>query len=197
MGSEAEFFDSIAEEWDGWECPDIQVRLARVLEYAKISAEMRVLDVGTGTGVFLRLLSGAVGESGSVLGIDISAGMLAVARRKGLPPNVRLELVPFGEIEGNADYDRVMINAVFPHLGDSSAALNRATRLLRAGGLVVISHPIGREAVNRLHGGSSEVVAEDRVPLAEEFHRLFARAGLVDAAVVDEPEFHLAIARKG
>src|SRR6187455_3215340 len=42
----------------------------------------RVLDLGTGTGDLALAFSEAAGPEGSVVGVDIAAGMLAVARRK-------------------------------------------------------------------------------------------------------------------
>jgi ubiquinone/menaquinone biosynthesis C-methylase UbiE len=45
------------------------------------SPRERVLEVGFGTGHALASLSSAVGSTGQVCGVDISSGMLAVARR--------------------------------------------------------------------------------------------------------------------
>jgi ubiquinone/menaquinone biosynthesis C-methylase UbiE len=55
----------------------------RMADAARVEAGQRVLDVACGTGVLARALVERVGPRGSVVGLDINEGMLAVARRKG------------------------------------------------------------------------------------------------------------------
>src|SRR5436853_5107699 len=56
-----------------------------------------VLDVACGTGVIARLAAPAVGPTGRVTGLDLNAGMLAVARSLPPPPGA-----PITWIEGSA-----------------------------------------------------------------------------------------------
>lgn len=53
-----------------------------LLTRSGVAAGERVLEVGCGTGAFTVPLAGAVGERGEVLGVDISAAMLAEARKR-------------------------------------------------------------------------------------------------------------------
>jgi len=197
MTSQAEFFDSYADRWDSIERPDIELLLDRVIIEARIAPGMSVLDVGTGTGVIIPGLLKAMAGSGAVHAIDISAGMLRVARAKGFPGNVTFELA---DIESYAcrdcTYDGVICNAVFPHFTDHDLALSRINRMLKPGGVVVISHPTGREAVNEVHREAGSVVADDRVPDPDLMREILERAGFVEVTVTDEPEFYLAIGRR-
>ncbi|MGQ9488290.1 MAG: class I SAM-dependent methyltransferase [Armatimonadota bacterium] len=191
-----EFFDNLAEKWDDEESPDISVRLERVVTLADLHAGQRVLDVGTGTGVLVPHILQRVGQHGIVVALDISRGMLRQAKAKMFPSNVYLVL---GDMHraglGSGAFDRVLCNAVFPHFEDRSIALQEVWRVLRPGGLMIISHPIGREAVNRLHS-QYEAVAQDRVPTADGMQTLLIGMGWVQVEVIDEPDFYLAKAKK-
>jgi ubiquinone/menaquinone biosynthesis C-methylase UbiE len=56
------------------------------LDEVKLAAGDRVLDIACGTGVVARVAKERLGNSGSVVGVDVSPDMLAVAR--ALAPNV-------------------------------------------------------------------------------------------------------------
>lgn len=191
------FFDDIAGRWDTMERPDIDLRLVRVARATGLQPGNRVLDVGTGTGVLIPHLLELVGGQGRVVALDISAGMLEVARSKGFPGNVDFLQADFQTAAlPQAGFDVVVCNAVFPHFTDKEVALAQAMRLLKPGCRLVISHPIGREAVNNLHREASAAVAEDRVPAAAVMEAMLRRAGFGEAYVIDEPEFYLAAAVK-
>ncbi len=195
--SQREFFDGLAARWDSLERADIRERLDRVVREAGLAPGMRVLDVGTGTGVLLPSLLDALRDTGAVCAIDISPGMLGVARAKGFPASVSLELGDVLEHQALAGgYDRVMCNAVLPHFSDKAQALSHIHSLLRPGGRVVVSHPTGRAAVNQVHAGAGPAVAHDRVPAAGEMRALLEGAGFDAVTVTDEPEFYLAQGRR-
>lgn len=65
------------------------------LQALNAQAGETVLEIGFGTGQCLQALARSVGSSGKVYGIDLSAGMLAVAQarlsKRGLSENVELE----------------------------------------------------------------------------------------------------------
>ena len=76
----------------------------RALELARLGENGRALDVGTGTGDFALALLARSPRSTTVTGVDISAGMLAVAERRaaraGLGPRYErliasVESLPF------------------------------------------------------------------------------------------------------
>jgi len=55
----------------------------RLLDAAGVADGQRVLDVACGTGIVAGGAAGRVGESGAVVGLDLSEAMLSVARRAG------------------------------------------------------------------------------------------------------------------
>jgi SAM-dependent methyltransferase len=63
-----------------------------LLDRAAVAAGERVIDIGCGCGTSVLALAGRVGPSGRVLGLDISAPMLARARERA-PAGAPVELV--------------------------------------------------------------------------------------------------------
>jgi SAM-dependent methyltransferase len=104
-----------------------------------------VLDAGCGTGRhFARLLAAGC----RVVGIDFSAGMLRVARRKH--PDVPLVI---GDLQrglplGSAGFDAVLCALVGEHLDSLSAVFREFRRVLVPGGRLLCPtfHPILAEA---------------------------------------------------
>nr|WP_161562844.1 class I SAM-dependent methyltransferase [Streptomyces antimycoticus] len=104
-------------------------------------AGRRVLDAGCGSGP----LSAALREHGAVVtGIDASAGMLALARRR-LGDDVALHLADLGDPLPFADgeFDDVVASLVLHYLEDWGPTLAEMRRVLRPGGRLIASvdHP--------------------------------------------------------
>ncbi|MGP3943626.1 class I SAM-dependent methyltransferase [Streptomyces sp. 6N106] len=104
-------------------------------------AGRRVLDAGCGSGP----LSAALRERGAVVtGIDASAGMLALARRR-LGEDVALHLADLGDPLPFADgeFDDVVASLVLHYLEDWGPTLAEMRRVLRPGGRLIASvdHP--------------------------------------------------------
>ena len=196
MGRSA-FFDHHAGTWDADRHPEEEARLARVVTLAEVQPGHAVLDVGTGTGVLVPHLLCAVGPTGRIAAVDLSSSMLEAAREKGFPSSVIFLEADVHRLPlPDADFDRVICNAALPHFEDRLRSMREMVRVLRCGGILVISHPIGREAVNRRHRDAGGVVAEDRVPPPQAMTALLQEVGMAETCVVDEPEFFLARALK-
>jgi SAM-dependent methyltransferase len=77
-------YDRIAAVYDLAENPFEYRARNRALRLLAVRPGERVLDIGPGTGHALAALAGGAGPSGQVIGVDLSARMLARARA-GLP----------------------------------------------------------------------------------------------------------------
>lgn len=99
------------------------------------------LEIGCGTGRNFEHLVNAVGESGSVIGVDASPGMLAEARklisRRGWG-NVRLLQEDASRLNVQDDVDCVLFSLSYSVLPERRPAIEAAWRRLRAGGRLVV-----------------------------------------------------------
>jgi ubiquinone/menaquinone biosynthesis C-methylase UbiE len=155
-----------------------------------------VLDVACGTGVVARLAAQAVGSTGRVTGLDLNAGMLAVARSLPPPPGA-----PIAWIEGsavamklsNASFDVVFCQQGLQFFPDRLAALREMRRVLMPSGRALLSvwrgmnvyHAAVTEALREHIGAdvAARVAASRVVPDAEEFRELVLGAGFRDVAI--------------
>lgn len=113
-----------------------------VLALAGDVAGRRILDAGCGAGA----LSAALRDRGAVVsGLDASAGMLAVARRR-LGDDADLHVVDLRDPLPFADaaFDDVVASLVLHYLEDWGPTLSELRRVLEPGGRLIasIEHPI-------------------------------------------------------
>lgn len=118
--------------------PWAQDLLARVA----LQAGERVLDVACGTGIVARLAAAHVGESGHVVGVDLNAGMLNMARAQPLPAGVTVEWQEGDVIAlpgDDATFDAVCCQQGFQFFPDKAGALREMHRVLVRGGRLALS----------------------------------------------------------
>ena len=106
---------------------DLEVELA-----APFARDRELLEVGCGTGLLLRRFATIARRA---VGVDLSPGMLAHARARGL--DVRegsATALPFGD----ASFDVVVSFKTLPHVPDLRRALAEMARVVRPGGTLVV-----------------------------------------------------------
>lgn len=121
------FVPALFQEWTG-----------RVTDQAEIKAGEKVLDVACGTGVLARTVVERVGDSGSVIGLDVNAGMLAVAHRKA--PQIKwrqgqAETIPFDD----ATFDAVVSQFGLMFFADRKVAIREMVRVLKSKGKLAVA----------------------------------------------------------
>lgn len=128
---------------------------ARAVAEAGIPSGATVADVGCGTGRALPALRSAVGPAGTVLGIDLTRQMLDAIRDHGRHESAYLmqsdaEHLPLAD----RTLDAIFAAGLLPHTTSAGAVLTELARVCRAGGILVLFHPSGREQLARRHGRS-------------------------------------------
>ncbi|MBM4389259.1 MAG: class I SAM-dependent methyltransferase, partial [Deltaproteobacteria bacterium] len=92
----------------------------------------KILEAGCGTGLIMERVKGLGAE---VAGVDISEGMLSVAKKKGLNClKADLSALPFGD----GSFDLVYSFKVLPHVENIKAALDELFRVVKNGGSLVL-----------------------------------------------------------
>lgn len=158
-----------------------------------------VLDLGCGGGFDVFLAGPKVGANGRVIGVDMTAEMLAKSRRNavGYRQQTGLDNVEFrlGEIEhlpvADSSVDVVISNCVINLSPDKPQVWREVARVLKHGGRVAVSdlallQPLPkaiREMVEALVGCVAAAV------LVDDTRRMMREAGLADIRLSPKPEY--------
>ncbi len=139
----ADFYSRVAPTYDAVG-PAVFARFGELtVALAGIHAGDRALDVATGRGANLFPAAAAVGESGSVVGIDLAEAMVAetarVVQQRGLT-NVSVLVMDAEDLTfADASFDAVLCSFAyffFPHL---DRALSQFCRVLRPSGKLLLT----------------------------------------------------------
>lgn len=181
-----QFFNNCADTWDEHSVCDPN-KIAAIVTLAGIGQGAVVADIACGTGVlFPELLSR---DPASILGIDLSDGMIAKARGKFNDPRLRLLACDVFDVR-ETGFDAVVIFSAYPHFKDKRALAKQAYGMLKDGGRLMVAHCEGREAINGCHRG--QAVSRISWPLrpVEEEAAEFAGYFTMDI-LADAPEIYL------
>jgi predicted methyltransferase len=137
-------------------CPDLQTysghldeperdewqRPREVVELLECRAGMTVVDLGAGTGYFLRYLSEAAGHEGQVLALDISSSSVkwvsSRIEREGLQ-NVQPKMVARDDPAlSPRSVDRILVANTWHHISGRVDYARRLLAALRPGGVLLI-----------------------------------------------------------
>jgi 2-polyprenyl-3-methyl-5-hydroxy-6-metoxy-1,4-benzoquinol methylase len=149
-----------------------QVAAAR----GRVDRRLRVLDVGCGEGHFAAAL---VRDGAEVVAIDVAEEPLRRARARH--PALELRLV---ESEASlpledASFDVVWVGETIEHVADSSQWLSEVRRVLRSGGLVLLSTP-NHGPLSRLRLALSRKAFEAHFDPRSDHLRFYTRRLLAD-----------------
>jgi SAM-dependent methyltransferase len=139
MAETTETFQISAEQAEIYESAFVPAIFAQwsptLLDAAGVEPGQRVLDVACGTGVLARTAADRVGPTGEVVGVDLSEGMLTVARR--LRPDIEWHRGDVANLPlPDADFDVTLCQSALMFMPDATAALREMARVTRAGGTV-------------------------------------------------------------
>jgi ubiquinone/menaquinone biosynthesis C-methylase UbiE len=193
--------DRIAKTYSDHFTPLTSLALGPLLKVARISAGSRLLDVATGPGV---AATAAHNRGAQVAGVDVSPGMIALARANC--PTAKFEVaevtaLPFAD----GAFDAVICNFALGHFPEPEVALKECVRVMAAGGSLAFSwwdqperqrvQGLFREAIAELQLSPPASVPQGHNTLRfsdpEPFNALLCNAGLADVVVEAHQTKHL------
>ena len=167
------------------------------VEHAGLKPGQTVLDLGSGAGLDAFVARQEVGDDGHVIGVDMTAEMIAKARQNTTAAgfdNVEFRL---GEIEHlpvlSGSIDVVISNCVLNLVPDKNSAFAEIFRVLKPGGHFCISDIV---STGRLPTWLSEI-AEAYVGCVAgaapkvEYLELIEQTGFTDIAIASERPIHV------
>lgn len=163
------FFDSRAETWDAEMIKSDEI-IETILDNAKASKGMNILDVACGTGV---LFPYYLKRDAAVTGIDISPKMAEIAAEKfSAEPMVNVVCGDVEEYNFDRKFDLIVVYNAFPHFADPRCLIGRLAELLKVGGRLTVAHGASRETIDGHHKGEASKVSTGLMS-AEQLKSLF------------------------
>jgi SAM-dependent methyltransferase len=195
MGDDGQVTRTAAEVYDELFLPVLFYQWTpRVCELAGLQVGMRVLDVACGTGVLSLAAAEIVGPEGSVVGVDLNAGMIEVARRKA--PHIEWHEAPAEAIPFEAaSFDAVISQFGLMFFQDKALGIREMWRVLRPGGNLAVAvweslenvsgYAAASQLLGRLFGDSAAESLRAPYSLGDvrELSTLFSDAGVPDVRI--------------
>ena len=196
-----ENYDMIGDAYDGISGyvadADLGLSCGVPVEHAGLKPGHTVLDLGSGAGLDVFVARNEVGENGHVIGVDMTAEMIARARDNN--ENSGFDNVEFrlGEIEHlpvlSDSVDVVISNCVLNLVPEKQRAFAEIHRVLKPGGHFCISDIVSSEALPDWIKGIAEAYAgcvAGAIP-KQDYLRLIEEAGFRDVNVATERRIHV------
>jgi len=189
------YFNRKAAGWDETSSEKDTAKLERMAKRLDIEPGSTLLDVGTGTGVFIPFLLREIGKGGRIVALDFAEKMLGRARAKGFNGNIDYLCAEVTNIPlRNEIFDIIVCYSSFPHFQDKSRALAEMSRVVKRGGRLLICHTSSRGRINEIHR-QIPAVENDIIPDEGEMQIILLRAGFIEIKI-DDSGSYLASARK-
>jgi ubiquinone/menaquinone biosynthesis C-methylase UbiE len=165
--------------------------LERIVASGEIIEGATVLDVGSGTGILVPLIRKY--EPARIHACDLSEAMLGqlgknYAYAETILGDVRDLRLPDGSL------DVVFVNACYPNIADKATAFSNIGRMVRTGGHLVISHPLGKSFIEVIKQKTPFPL--DDFPDRAEAETLLRAFGFSVKSFIDEPKLYILVAEK-
>jgi len=185
------FFREIVHLFDPPLPEGVPERLEKIVSSAGIAQGDFVLDLGTGTGILVPIIHEYGPEK--IYGCDISDAMLARLKEKYAYAETILADARDIDLPDNC-IDVVFMNACYPNIVDKRATFSNISRMMKSGGRMVISHPMGKSFIDSIRDQTTFPL--DDFPGRAKAAMLLKPFGFEIKGFVDEPELYIMVASR-
>jgi len=196
-GDTASFNEDYAQVAGHYAAADLNLGCGIPTQFANLSAGQVVLDLGAGAGNDVFVARSFVGETGKVIGVDMTEAMVARAKQNQAQLGYHNVEFRFGEIEAlpvaDAEVDVVISNCVLNLVPDKRKAFQEIFRVLQPGGYFCISDivlqgalPESLKSVMELYAGCVAGALQQ-----QEYLDIIQETGFIEVAVKKTREIEL------
>jgi len=170
---------------------------------ASLNPGETVLDLGSGAGIDCFLAANLVGETGRVIGVDMTAAMLDRARENAKKNDIENVEFRLGEIEhlpvSDSTVDVVISNCVVNLSPDKQQVFNEVFRALKPGGRMMISDIVQLKPLpdTVLKSIEAYVGCIAGASLKQDYVSMIQAAGFRDVEILSETTFGAALPSDG
>jgi demethylmenaquinone methyltransferase/2-methoxy-6-polyprenyl-1,4-benzoquinol methylase len=190
------FFNEQAEDWDKTARNNDSEKLRALADRLMFPGQAWVLDVGTGTGVFLPYLKERVNHKSRIISMDFAFNMLRIAQTKNKCNSIDYVCAEIETLHLPPDrFDTAICYSTFPHFHDKPRALSNIYGLLKRGGWLYICHTASLETINNIHLNIPDFY-DHLIPEKQEMEQMLMQAGFSELIINEHPDSYLAAARK-
>lgn len=167
-------------------------KLKYILSKTKIGKNVKVLDIGCGSGRFMKFLKEKYGLK-KIVGIDISEGMVSKAKNskeKVLLANA-INLPFFKDT-----FDFIFLFSVFPHILEKEKCLKEIFKILKKNGSFMILHLERREKINNFHKKIGGIVKKHKLPTKKEMIKMTKMAFFKECKILNSKNYYKVLGKK-
>ena len=191
-----QYFNDLAATWDETARNNDPAKLQALVKKLALPSDGWILDVGTGTGVFLPYIGGSVKGGCRLVSMDFALNMVLIAKKKQSAQGTEFICAEIESVRFKSElFDAVICYSTFPHFHDKPKALSNIYQCLKPGGILYILHSASREQINQIHSRIPDL-KDHLIPDDIEMRELFKCCGFTSPRIDSEKAYYLVTARK-
>jgi ubiquinone/menaquinone biosynthesis C-methylase UbiE len=190
------YFNNLAKTWDETSRNNDPVKLMALAKRLDLPYAGWILDVGTGTGVFLPYIKELLNGKSQIISIDFAINMLALAKKKHTDDGIQFICAEIETLRFDRDlFNSVICYSTFPHFHNKLLALRNIFINLKPGGRLHICHTASREFINQTHSKVPDL-KDHLIPDDDEMKELLNASGFIEYKIDSKEHYYLVSARK-